>query len=261
MDQRLNEIDRWHELFDELCSRAGYSDTASLAGRFCAMTNGGGQHQYETALRNLNNWRSGRHIPRQRSMRVLSELLRVAEDPELLARWNTLYQRARQVEEDTPEETPPLPAHGGADTRGRRAQTGNLWTLQAMFAGALLFLIGMGAGALVASDWRPWGGPADDAPMIRYDPELTMTVGESRIIHGERGDCGKLPREWDDLQNSLPSSMLGTFSDGGLVRRNSKYCKGLTPARGIRFTATKPGTELIHLIGDLIKMTVVEKPQ
>lgn len=260
MDQRFDEIDRWHELFDELCTRAGYSETASLAGKYCAMTNGGGQHQYETALRNLNNWRSGRHIPRQRSMRILCELLRVPEDPALLARWNTLYQRARQVEEEATEDNPP-PVNAAADTRRRSSHPGNLWTLQAMFAGAFLFLVGMGAGVLVASDWRPWGGPADAAPMIRYDPELRMTVGESRVIHGERGDCGKLPREWDDLQNSLPASALGTFSDGGLVRRNSKYCKGVTPARGIRFTATKPGTELMHITGDLIKMTVVERPQ
>jgi len=253
----LEDIDRWHELFDALCERAGFSDTASLAASYCQLTRGNGQHQFETAVRNLNNWRTGRHIPRQRSMRILAEILGVDEDPNLLAQWNRLYRSARQAEpEEVMEDDMPAKA---APSPGRRQTLSGWFLLPAMAVGALIFFLGMATGAMITSDWRPWGGgPADDAPLVFYEPELQMTVGESRIIHGERGDCGKLPREWGEIWNGLAPSRLGIYSDGGLVRRNSKYCKGITPARGIRFTATAPGTETLHISGDMIKLTVVE---
>ena len=84
-------------------------------------------------------------------------------------------------------------------------------------------------------------------------------MGQSQVIHGERGDCGKLPREWRDVRGHLPTSPLGEFSDGGLVRRHSMFCKGTTPARGIRFTATKAGIEEMYVTGDYMKIIVVER--
>ncbi len=256
MTRTLEDIDRWHELFDTLCERAGFSDTASLAASYCQLTRGNGQHQFETAVRNLNNWRSGRHIPRQRSMRILAEILGVDENPELLAQWNRLYRTARQAE---PEETMEDDAPAKVTHPPAQKQSLSRWfLLPAMAVGALIFFLGMATGAMLTSDWRPWGRPAENVPFVVYQPELQMTVGESRIIHGERGDCGKMPREWSDVWNGLSPSALGTYSDGGLVRRNSKYCKGITPARGIRFTATTPGTETLHVSGDMIKLTVVE---
>lgn len=123
--------------------------------------------------------------------------------------------------------------------------------------GGLLGL-GVAAGVVGASGWRPWGGPADNAPLVAYLPEVRLAVGQSRVIHAERGDCGKLPREWRDVVGGLPTSLIGTFSDGGLVRRHSMFCKGVTPARGIRFTATAPGTEEMYVTGDYMKITVVD---
>ena len=85
--QELELVDRWHVLFDELCHRAGFHDTASLAGRYCELANGGRRQEYESVLRNLNNWRSGRHLPRLRSLRILEQALGLEREPALLARW------------------------------------------------------------------------------------------------------------------------------------------------------------------------------
>lgn len=241
-------ITKWHVLFDELCLKESGADTASLAARYCQLANGGGQKQFDAVLRNLNNWRSGRHIPRLKSLRILETMLDVGRDPELLDHWNALYKRAHKDFGDESKSTmenieTPL-------SRSRRANAG----LAA--GGGALFFAGAALGAAVV-----WSGVferpfAADAPMIDWEPVITMKVGESKVIHGERGDCGKAPREWDDVFNSLPVSEIGAFSDGGIVRRNSKYCKGPTPSRGIRFTATKPGIEEMRITGDFMKITV-----
>jgi hypothetical protein len=84
-----------------------------------------------------------------------------------------------------------------------------------------------------------------------------MKVGESRPIYAVRGDCGKLPSDWNEMLPDLPSVKTGTLSDGGLARRHSKFCQGLTPARAIRFTAATAGTEEFEIQGDFFKMTVL----
>jgi hypothetical protein len=68
-----------------------------------------------------------------------------------------------------------------------------------------------------------------------------------------------MPRDWTDVADALPSTALGTFSDGGLARRNSKFCKGITPARAIVFTASQAGVEEFLIQGDFMKVTVVEE--
>ncbi len=37
------------------------------------------------------------------------------------------------------------------------------------------------------------------------------------------------------------------------------FCKGVTPARGVRFTAKAPGTEEMYVVGDYMKITVVDE--
>ncbi|MEO3997669.1 hypothetical protein [Mesorhizobium sp. CAU 1732] len=251
-EQRYDHINRWNVLLDELCNRAGFVDTASLAARFCELSNNGGQRDFDTALRNLNNWRSGRHVPRLRSLRVLEQLLGVDDDPELTTRWHVLYRQAREAEED--DEPAVTAAAQAAEGRGGRAW----FDMRTAAGGALLFCLGVGAGALFTSDWRPWSLVPADAPLVEYSPEFRIAVGESRIIHSERGDCGKLPRDWPDVANSLPVTQTGTFSDGGLARRNSKFCKGETPARAIVFTATQAGVEEFLIQGDFFRITVAE---
>ncbi|WP_411036052.1 hypothetical protein [Shinella sp. BYT-45] len=256
MERNFEHIDTWHTLFDALCDRSGFSDNMSLAARYCEMTGGRGQKQFDTAVRNLNNWRSGRHLPRPRSVRVLSRLLKVESDAGLAAHWSALYDRARSASEppadEAPEESP-----AAVSARGNTAVDRRL--ILTVLAGAGLFAMGVATGLAWDTQWRPWRTEVDDAPLITYLPEVRLVVGQSRIIHGERGDCGRLPREWRDVWGNLPSSRIGEFSDAGVVRRYSMFCKGVTPARGIRFTAKAPGTEEMYVTGDYMKITVVDE--
>lgn len=266
---------RWHLLFDELCNRAGYYDDATLASAYCALTASKGQRQFETAMRNLNNWRSGRHLPRAGNLRVLAKLLNVADDPATQALWSRLYKQAGDMEArfglpvpvssaEVAEPRPMtalgrvphpagLPALLSREGLGRKRFS----MLQTMFGGIVLLAAGAAAGSLItASGWRPWAGPADHAPIVPFNPVVTMKVGDTRPIYAERGDCGKLPRDWELVESDLPALRTGTFSDGGLARRFSKFCQGLTPARAIVFTATTPGVEEFEIQGDFFKMTV-----
>lgn len=252
--QSYDHVTRWNILLDELCTRAGFVDTASLASRFCELSGSGGQKEFDAALRNLNNWRSGRHIPRPRSLRVLERLLAVDEDPELKARWSLLYKQASDTEPDKPPAIAELATQGEPDIRTRRGWFGP----EVFCTGLLMFALGLGAGLLINSDWRPWGGPADHAPLVTYTPEVRLAVGERKVIYAERGDCGKLPRDWPPLAAGLPASQLGTFSDGGLARRNSKFCGGITPARAIVFNAKAAGNEEFLIQGDYFNITVTK---
>lgn len=271
---------RWHLLFDELCNRAGYYDDATLASAYCTLTASKGQRQFETAMRNLNNWRSGRHLPRAGNLRVLAKLLNVADDPATHALWSQLYKQAGDMEAKVgsglPVPVAPLAVAGArpmtvlarvpyqpsglpALLSRERLRRKRFSALQAMLGGIVLLAAGAMAGALVtASGWRPWAGPADHAPIVPFNPVVTMKVGDMRPIYAERGDCGKLPRDWEMVESDLPSLRTGTFSDGGLARRFSKFCQGLTPARAIVFTATTPGVEEFEIQGDFFKMTVSE---
>lgn len=258
-EANYGHIDRWHVLLDELCIRRGFLDTASLASRYCEVANTGGQKEFDTTIRNLNNWRSGRHIPRLRSLRMLEAVLDVDADPELAAHWTELYRRAQQTEDD--DQAPLDPTADRLDAAGRGTGSGRFrsWLRpEAVAMGALLFFAGVGTGVLATSDWRPWGGPAAAAPLFTYQPEFEIALGETRTIYAERGDCGKLPRAWQETAAELPVSLTGTFSDGGLARRNSKFCKGITPARAIVFTATTPGVEEFRIQGDFLKVVVVD---
>ncbi|HEV7247590.1 MAG TPA: hypothetical protein VGN93_11445 [Shinella sp.] len=256
MIRDTEQFNTWHKLFDALCEESGFSDNMSLAARYCEMTGSHGQKQFDTAVRNLNNWRTGRHLPRPRSVRVLSRLLKVETDPGLMVQWNTLYDQVRNATDDPVDEAAeetvmPVSTPRRTATAGRSLLMG--------LAGIGLFSLGVATGLLWESQWRPWRTSVDDAPLVTYLPEVRLVVGQSRIIHGERGDCGRLPREWRDVWGNLPSSRIGEFSDAGVVRRYSMFCKGVTPARGIRFTAKTPGTEEMYVTGDYMKITVVDE--
>lgn len=252
-DGGWEEFGRWHLLFDALCNRAGYYDDAELASAYCALTRSKGQRQFETALRNLNNWRSGRHLPRERNLRLLARLLDVA-DPALKRQWTHLYRQAREAE---PVGADDPPQEGMAPSAGRPRR--RFSAVQMAATGAAMLVVGIVLGSLAtAADWRLWPGPADNAPIVSFRPVLKMKVGESRPIYAERGDCGKLPRAWPQVLSDLPEVGTGTFSDGGLARRHSKFCQGLTPARSIVFTASRAGVDEFEIQGDFFKLTVVE---
>ncbi|MGN6143130.1 MAG: hypothetical protein ACTHOP_06010 [Mesorhizobium sp.] len=268
----------WHQLFDELCNGAGYYDTATLASAYCALTASRGERQFDTAVRNLNNWRSGRHLPRTKNLRLLARLLKVTENPDLQRHWNALYKQANEIEAtETAGGLPSVVAPRAIDTDHDTARA-QAWVhflswqpypsgparkrfsaFEMAAGGAAMLIVGAVAGSLVtASGWRPWAGPADNAPIVPFKPKVTMKVGETRPIYAERGDCGKLPREWLLVEADLPAVRTGTFSDGGLARRYSKFCQGLTPARAIVFNATQSGVEEFEIQGDFFQMTVTE---
>lgn len=94
---------------------------------------------------------------------------------------------------------------------------------------------------------------AQSGPEIKYRERVTLNVGESIVVYGYRGDCGKLPTSG---QVELPTLKTGTLSTGKDGFRNSKRCKGDTPAVEVIFTATTPGRETFELQGDDISVRV-----
>jgi hypothetical protein len=90
---------------------------------------------------------------------------------------------------------------------------------------------------------------------IKHRENVTLKVGQSAIIYGHRGPCGEMPTSADI---DLPSLKTGTLSVGKAGQRNSKSCKGITPAVEIIFTATTPGREKFEIDGDDFSVRVRE---
>lgn len=267
-NENWSEFDKWNVLFDELCNRSGDYDNARLGSDYCNRLGKRGEMHFETAIRNLRNWRSGRHIPRQRNFMILSQVLNVGRDPELLIKWNSLYARAREMDEavrtgtEEDQENPAdigasfeLPASQASRLSGRKTRR---FDRQHVFAGFALFCCGILASELYRAEPWLWFYSVQKPPLIVWRPHVSLVVGESLIIHGERGDCGKPPPDWEYVLTRLPISRIGEFSDGGVVRRNSNFCRGETPARAVTFTANKPGIEELLVLGDVMRVSVAE---
>lgn len=245
----LAGFDRWHLLFDELCNRRGYVDNAMLAGELCSRAGKSGREDFHSAEKKLRNWRHGRHVPLRRNFVLLTEILRVEEDAALLKRWNLLYKRARRSEAATgdgssdPAELPEAPATPIWKRPRSLAWTG---------AGAISLTAALfGASGFV-------GGAENALPLVYYHAHVRMVVGESRLIHGDRGDCNGPAPGWEITTPRVPDTPLGTFSDGGLALRPSAYCDRAVPVRAVRFTASRAGSQEIRLLDDFMKITVVD---
>ncbi len=111
-------------------------------------------------------------------------------------------------------------------------------------------------GATPDSGQYTWPVPCSSAPKPQYKRDVTLSVGQSTVIHGARGECGEAPPDWEEVVRGLPLSLTGSYSDGGLGVRWSRSCGGPTPARAVKFTAEKAGSEQIVLYGDPINITV-----
>lgn len=96
---------------------------------------------------------------------------------------------------------------------------------------------------------------AEAQNVIAYQPSITLHVGESAVVHGVRGDCGKLPRA-KKLKSRFLSNGKVTYGKKGV--RMSDTCKGLTPAVEVVFVATKPGQSKFEISNDIIRVTVIE---
>ncbi|THF59658.1 hypothetical protein [Ollibium composti] len=244
LEQDWDRFERWHRLLDELCNRRGHIDNALLASQLCRRQGRNGQDEFNAAGKSLRNWRLGRHVPLRRNFMLLSELLDVPADPELSRHWNRLYATARghvpleDSEGPAVDPTAPLPARSA---RGRL-----VWAAAALVA------------VLVAAGLR-WlmVDPHKDLPMIGYQARVDMLVGETRLIHGDRGNCdGTMVPGWNKTAPRVPESRLGSFSDGGLARKMSNFCNAVVPVRAVKFTAREPGAEEVMLLEDFMKIVV-----
>ena len=84
-------------------------------------------------------------------------------------------------------------------------------------------------------------GDADNP--IKGLQKVTMKVGQSKVIWGWRGECGKRPKGVD--RNRTRDTELGVLSNGKWGVFKSRTCGGWTPAVEIVFTARKKGREVI----------------
>ncbi|MGP1356557.1 hypothetical protein [Roseicyclus sp.] len=99
----------------------------------------------------------------------------------------------------------------------------------------------------------PMAALSQGANEIPYRESVTLSVGESAVIYGYRGECGQLPGAGEVR---VPALSTGTLSIGRPGQRQSRRCGGTTPAVEIIFTATTPGRETFELQGDRIRVRV-----
>ena len=84
---------------------------------------------------------------------------------------------------------------------------------------------------------------ADADNPIKGLSEVTMKVGQSKVIWGWRGECGKRPNGVDPKRTR--ATQLGVLGNGKWGVFKSRSCGGWTPAVEIVFTAKKKGRETI----------------
>ncbi len=246
----------WHELLDALCAEQGYLDNMTLADQLCAASGNSTQAAYETAVKNLRNWRQGIHIPQRRNFLLLGKILKVDQHDGLRGHWNRLYgqAKARPAADGDGSGAAPVPAAPAAGTR-HLAMAGTI---------AIAAVVAVGAGVLAffprQEAERSFIDPSASLEGLQADyvRNVSVQVGDTIVIHGARGnDCGDAPA-WETTRHLLPTLVTGTLSDGGLATRYSRQCGGRIPARAIVFTATMAGAEQTSVYGDEIHIRVTE---
>jgi|GEM_PF-1598311 len=92
---------------------------------------------------------------------------------------------------------------------------------------------------------------------FKYRKSVTLNVGQSIILKGVRShNCGDKAPSWSRVRSRLPKTKLGKFSNGGDGFTDSGSCGGRVGARGILFTAKKPGKEQLTIYKDKVRITV-----
>lgn len=119
----------WHEMVDRLALEAGHRDNLKLAEAFCAAAGNESQTAFDTAIKNLRNWRTGVHLPQRRNLLILSQILGVDElDEAARQRWLVAYKAARRqsgtqsaASDEEPAEVKPRPMPDGRQDAGPAA--------------------------------------------------------------------------------------------------------------------------------------------
>lgn len=243
---------QWHELLDALCTANGYLDNLALADALCAASGNRTQAAFDTAVKNLRNWRHGVHIPQRKNLILLGKVLKIDQHDGLREHWNRLYGQAKLKPSGDEALVSDTSAEITAGTRKPRLP---------LFVGGVVVAGALGIAALVSS----YGYQDATDPVATYEGiiaeyvrNVSLKIGESAIIHGARGnDCGPAP-SWESAKLLLPELVTGTLTDGGVGTRVSRQCGGRVSARAILFTATKVGTEQTSLYGDDIMIRVTE---
>lgn len=87
---------------------------------------------------------------------------------------------------------------------------------------------------------------------------VQLKIGETKTINSIRvASCpDSEPKSFDDLKKGLPESDIVTFSDGGILHRQSSTCGKVVPARAIKATGVKAGTQPIRFFGTSLTLVV-----
>jgi len=250
----LGEYDNWHALFNSVCKMGGNDDTYKLAYLICEKGGKSTQREIESTARNIINWRNGSHIPHQKNFRILTDILEISQNKELLASWNKLYGIAKKR----------VNSESSRNNKTQKTPVGNKpWFKSHTFGGIVLGIIITLAFAamyqfnihnfsenVAAPEWHD-----NDIPWRR---EVSLKVGEKVVIHGYRGECGMMPSETERAEFKLPKLETGTLLAGKLGVRISRQCNGATPAREVVFRAEHPGTETFIIFEDDVTVRVFE---
>ena len=97
-----------------------------------------------------------------------------------------------------------------------------------------------------------WVGPAA-AGLIGDVEAVTLRVGERAVIGGVTGPCGRLPNR-AALRGAV--TRTGSIGFGAEGLRKARGCGGPTPAIEVLFTAERPGTETLRVLGRKIGVRV-----
>lgn len=252
----LLEYDTWYLLFNALCDANGCAETYELAHRICKNGGKSTQRDVESSARNIVNWQNGSNVPNRKNFRILSTVLKINQDKELLAVWNKLYSDAKNPTESE---------NDFATAEKSETSSQNLFGIEkrkafGMAIGALLILISGLAWFLDSYLFTPKPIPQNwKDNYVSWQKQVSLKVGEEIVVHGFRSRCGQIPPDAEEAKSRFPKSLkTGKLLAGGMGVRFSRHCKGTTPIREVIFKAERPGTEIFTVFGDDIKVTVLK---
>ena len=252
-----SDFEQWNVLFETLCGLRGFATANDLAQVYCRRTRRQTQRDLDTAARSINNWRSGSHAPSARNLAILAQLLDVASDPALDEAWHALYRKAKDQTELASGAARTSRFDGSWMAALIQVGQGHLVSILAVLVTLAAFVSGF-AFWYIATE-TPAAVSARSRSLIPFRRTVILSVGQSAVVHGHRGDCGGPAPDKESTTAILPSKIgIGTLTAGGIGMRYSRRCNGLTPAREVILHAKRVGSEQIELFDDVITVAVTK---